>query len=455
MLKLPDYVAQFMKSFTDAGYEIFVVGGSVRDLLLKKSVKDWDFATSATPEEILKLYPKGFYNNTFGTVGIEVEDPSTSSGQVHKKHIFEVTTYRHEGEYKDSRRPEDVTWAKTIEEDLARRDFTVNAIAYDGTKLIDPYNGQEDLKKKLIHAVGDANVRFAEDALRLLRAVRIATDLGFTIEENTKKAISTNASLITNIAQERIRDELLRIIASDHPAEGILLTRECGLLTHILPELDRCFDVSQISPKRHHIYDVGTHCVMALRHCPSPDVITRLAALLHDIGKFSTFKKDPDTEIITFYNHEVVGANLAGQIADRLHLSKVQKEKLVMLIRHHMFSVSEEQTDKAVRRFITAVGRENIQDMLAVRTGDRIGSGATPTSWRLDLFIKRLADVQKKPFDLTDLKITGRDVMAELNIKPGPQVGKILNAIFEKVVDDTLKNEKKALLVEVKNLATG
>lgn len=443
MLELPEYITQFMKSFADAGHEIFVVGGSVRDLLLKKAVKDWDFATAATPEEILKLYPKGFYNNTFGTVGIEVED----------KQIFEVTTYRHEGEYKDSRRPEDVTWAKTIEEDLDRRDFTINAIAYDGKKIVDPYGGQADIKKKIIRAVGDANVRFAEDALRLLRAVRIATELGFTIEENTQKAISANASLITNIAQERIRDELLRIIASDHPAEGILLARECGLLAHILPELDRCFDISQISPKRHHIYDVGTHCVMALKHCPSSDPVTRLAALLHDIGKFSSFKKDPETEIITFYNHEVVGAHLAAQIADRLHLSKVQKAKLVMLVRHHMFSVTEEQTDKAVRRFITAVGRENIEDMLAVRTGDRIGSGATPTSWRLELFIKRLTEVQKKPFDLTDLKITGRDVMNELKLKPGPQIGKILNAIFEKVVEDKIKNEKKALLIEVKKLA--
>ncbi len=443
MLKLPDYVAQFMKSFTDAGYEIFVVGGSVRDLLLKKSVNDWDFATAATPEEILKLYPKGFYNNTFGTVGIEMKD----------KQIFEVTTYRHEGEYKDSRRPDDVTWATTIEEDLARRDLTINAIAYDGKKIVDPYDGQVDIEKKIIRAVGDANVRFGEDALRLLRAVRIATELGFTLEENTQKAISANASLITNIAQERIRDELLRIITSDLPAEGILLARECGLLAHILPELDRCFEISQISPKRHHIYDVGTHCVMALKYCPSSDPITRLAALLHDIGKYDTFKKDPDTEIITFYNHEVVGAHLAAQIADRLHLSKVQKDKLVMLVRHHMFSVSEEQTDKAVRRFITAVGRENIQDMLAVRTGDRIGSGATPTSWRLELFIKRLTEVQKKPFDLTDLKITGRDVMNELKLKPGPQIGKILNAIFEKVVEDKIKNEKKALLIEVKKLA--
>ncbi len=191
---------------------------------------------------------------------------------------------------------------------------------------------------------------------------------------------------------------------------------------------------------------------MALKHCPSSDPITRLAALLHDIGKFSTFKKDPDTEIITFYNHEVVGARLAGQIADRLHLSKVQKEKLVMLVRHHMFSVSEEQTDKAVRRFITAVGRENIEDMLAVRTGDRIGSGSTPTSWRLELFIKRLAEVQKKPFDLTDLKITGRDVMDELMLKPGPQIGKILNEVFEKVVEEKIKNERKALLAEVKKL---
>ncbi len=445
MITLPTYVKSFMDKFTKKGFQIYVVGGSIRDLLLSKVHKDWDFATSATPEETLELFPKGFSNNKFGTVGITIEDGKT-------KHVFEVTTFRTEGEYKDHRHPEKIEWAKTIEEDLARRDFTVNAIAYDGKKFTDPYNGQEDLKKKLIRAVGDPDKRFKEDALRLMRAVRLSSELGFLIDEKTRDSIRANAPLIKEIAWERIRDEFMRILNSENPAEGVLFLRSCGLLEQILPEIDKAFEIPQKSPKRHHIYDVGTHLVMALKHTPSKDPVVRFATLLHDIGKIKTFKKDPETGLITFYNHEVVGAKQAGQIADRFKLSKKDKDKLVLLVRQHQFTVTELQTDKAIRRFIREVGKENIQDMLDLRTGDRVGSGSTPTSWRLDLFKKRLVEVQKKPFSISDLKIDGKDVMKELKIKPGPKVGKILNELFEEVVEGKLKNEKLVLLKHLKSL---
>lgn len=440
MLTLPDFINQFIDVFKNDGYQIYVVGGAVRDLLLNKHPTNWDFTTNAAPTEILKLFPQAYYNNIYGTVSLPVNKEST---------ILEITPFRKEGDYQDFRHPKKIEWAKTIEEDLARRDFTINAIAYDGKKLVDPFNGQSDLRGKLIKAVGDPDKRFKEDSLRLIRAIRFASELGFLIEENTRQSIEKNASLITKISWERIRDEFLKILASDNPAEGILFLRNTKLLSYILPELDYCFSIPQKSPKRHHIYDVGTHLVMSLKHCHLKDPITRFATLLHDIGKAETFNKDEKTGLITFYNHEIVGKKLAEKIARRFRLSNKQKEKLVRLVAYHQFSVSEKQTDKAIRRFIRNVGKEYLQDMLSLREADRIGSGAKPTSWRFELFKKRLIEVQKVPFKITDLKINGHDVMNILGIKPGPKVGKVLKKIFEQVEEGKLKNERELLLKEV------
>lgn len=445
MLKIPHYIDEFLNIFKKNGFEIYVVGGAVRDLLLEKSVENWDFTTNAKPEEILKVFPDGFYNNQFGTVGISQE----SDG---KKFVFEVTTFRKEDIYEDKRHPKKIEWAKTLEEDLARRDFTINAMAFDGKKIIDPYDGQKHLKEKLIAAVGNPDKRFSEDALRLLRAIRFASELGFLIEDKTRASIQKNAQLIAYISWERIRDEFLKILASDHPAEGILFMKNTGLLVSILPELDICFMIPQKSPKRHHIYDVGTHLVMALKYCPSKDPITRLATLLHDVGKSKTFRKDEKTDLITFYNHEVVGTKMAIGIVERLRLSNKQKDKFVKLVQYHQFTVSEIQTDKAVRRFIRDLGKEYLQDMLDLRTGDRIGSGAKPTSWRLELFKKRLIEVQKEPFTVADLKIDGHDVMKILQIKPGPKVGEILNNLFNNVIEEKIKNDKESLLHEIEKL---
>jgi len=441
MLKLPGYVVDFMKVFKDKGFQIYLVGGAVRDLTLNKDI-DWnlaDFATNARPQEIVKFFPKTFYENQFGTVGVEIK----YSG---KKLIFEVTTFRKESDYKDKRHPTYIEWADTIEEDLGRRDFTINALSYDGKNIVDPYKGGEDLKNKLIRAVGDPNTRFSEDALRLIRAIRFSSQLGFLIEDKTRESIKENAKLINNISGERIRDEFLKIIASENPAEGILFLRSTNIMDYILPELSECFNIPQKSPKRHHIYDVGTHLVMSLKHCPSQDTITRLAALFHDIGKAKVFKKDAKTGLITFYNHEVVGARIAEKLADRLKLSNLDKKKLITLVRHHQFTVSEEQSDKAIRRFIRNVGKDLIENMLDLRIGDRLGGGATKTSWRLELFKKRLEEVQKQPFSISDLKINGEDVMKAKKIKPGKKVGEILNSLFEDVVSGKLKNERKELI---------
>lgn len=447
-----------MDFFQKKGYKIYLVGGPIRDLLLGKSVDNWDFATDATPEEILKLFPDGFYNNQFGTVGI-----STKEGM-----LLEVTTFRKEGEYKDLRHPEKIEWAKTIEEDLARRDFTINAIALrpvysersrttqgkSSYEIVDSYHGQSDLKKKLIVAVGDPEKRFSEDALRLIRAIRFASELGFLIEDKTRIAIQKKAQLITKISWERIRDELFKIIASPNPSEGILFLRNTGLLAFILPELDICFIIPQKSPKRHHIFDVGTHLVMALKHCPSKDIITRFATLLHDIGKSKTFRRDESTGLITFYNHEVVGTRMVEKIADRFRLSGKQKEKLIRLAQYHQFTVSELQTDKAVRRFIRNVGKEYLHDMLDLRYSDRVGSGAKPSSWRYELFKKRLIEVQKEPFSVSDLKVDGNDVMKILHLKSGPKIGDILKSIFNDVEEGRVKNERETLLKQVTKLGT-
>lgn len=448
MIKLPKEVIALMKQFQENKFQIYVVGGAVRDALLNKSVDNWDFTTNATPEQIQKLFPDSFYNNIYGTVTVQVKNQQ-SNNETMKQLLFEITPFRSESNYSDLRHPEKIEWAKTIEEDLSRRDFTINAIAFYGKKIIDPYDGQKDLANKLIKAVGDPDTRFKEDALRLLRAVRFTSQLGFLIEDDTKNSIQKNASLIVKISAERIRDEFLKILESDHPSEGVIFLKSTGLLSYILPEVDVCFTIPQKSPLRHHVYDVGTHLVMALKHCPSKDPITRFATLIHDIGKAKTFHKDEKTDLITFYNHEVVGKRQAEKIADRFKLSNKQKDKLVTLVAEHQFTVSETQTDKAVRRFIRGATKDYLQDMLDLRTGDRIGSGATPTSWRLDLFKKRLIEVQKQPFSIKDLKINGNDVMKILKIKPGPKVGEILQKLFDEVAEGKIKNEREALISQL------
>jgi len=462
-LTLPKSVTDVMELFEKNNFEIYIVGGAVRDLLMCKEATDWDFTTNATPDEMLKfLSADAYYTNSFGTVGFPQEEGTP----------FEITTYRTEhGGYSDNRRPDEVKWGTSLEEDLKRRDFTVNAMALGVTgnkvqvtreekeppqlvtchlSLIDLFAGQKDLDEKILRTVGDAHDRFSEDALRMMRAVRIATELGFTIEESTLEAIKTNAQLLNKISRERVRDELFKILASKDPVDGINLLRETGILQLIIPELEKAFGVEQKSPGRHHIYDVGTHLLNSLAAVSerNPDPIVRFATLIHDIGKPQTFRK-LDTGTITFYNHEVVGASIAKRIADRLRFSNEQKEKLWRLVRFHQFTVTETQTDSALRRFIVNVTPELLNDMIDLRVGDRLGSGSTETSWRTEEFKKRLIEVQKQPFAIRDLKISGNDVMELLKIPAGPKVGEILNDLFRQVVEEGLENEKEVLLKKI------
>lgn len=456
--QIPKHVLDIKKKFEDSGFEIYLVGGCVRDLLIKRPIKDWDLTTNATPEQMLALFSNAFYNNQFGTVGIPLPDLE----ETEHTGVIEVTTFRTEHGYKDRRHPEKVEWGKTVEEDLSRRDFTINAMALqlevgsktEEVRIIDPYGGQDDLNNKLIRAVGDPALRFKEDALRLMRAIRFATQIGFDIEVNTLKEIIHDAPLLAEISKERVRDELMKILASDYPYEGIMLLKNTNLLQHIIPELLEGIDLSQARPGRHHKDDVFTHNALSLKYCPSTDPVVRFATLIHDIGKSRVAGKDEQGYII-FYNHEVAGSRLAYEICDRLRFSKKDKAKVCKLIRWHMFTVDEHITDSAVRRFIRRIGVDNVKDMMDLRVGDRLGGGTqTAESWRLKLFKKRVEEqLAPAPFSIKDLAIDGNDIMKELNIKPGRQIGELLQKLFEEVDEDLEKNTKEYLLKRTKELA--
>lgn len=449
---IPEKVKKIYQKLHDAGYEVYLVGGCVRNLLLKHAVDDWDMTTNATPEQIQEVFPDSFYDNSFGTVGVKYEEESDEL----EKGYAEITTFRTENGYTDFRHPGKVEWGKTLEEDVRRRDFTVNALAMkidDGTsEVVDLVNGQQDLQNKILRAVGDPNARFKEDSLRLLRAVRFASQLNFTIEEQTLKAIKNDASLISHVSFERIRDELFRILGLPTAYEGIVLLDEVGILDIILPELSKGKGVSQVRPGRHHTTDVFTHNLLSLKHCPSKDPLVRFAALIHDVGKPYIASTDNEGYVI-FYNHEVEGAKISQFIAERLRFSKKQKEKLYTLIRWHMFTVDEHITDSAIRRFIRRVGLENVTDMIDLRIGDRLGSGTkTAESWRLKQFKEKIEKELNPPFSINDMAIDGNDIMRELDIPPGKKVGEILQNLFEEVDEDLSRNTRDYLLPRLEEL---
>ncbi len=453
--KIPQHIKEIYRKFRDAGHEIYLVGGCVRDMLSGRELQDWDLTTSAVPEEILKLYPDGFYDNSFGTVGIPVRDIAESE----HAGVIEITTFRTESSYSDNRHPEKVTWGKSLEEDLSRRDFTINAIALEldanqsDYKLIDPFGGEADIERRIIRTVGDPNMRFKEDALRLMRAIRFAAQLAFSIDENTMNAVTNDAQLLEKISKERINTELIKILESNFAYEGIMLLKNTNLLQYIIPELLEGIGVSQARPGRHHKDDVFTHNVLSLKFCPSIDPIVRFATLIHDIGKPRVAAADENGFVI-FYNHEIAGARMAREITDRLRFSKKDREKISTLIRWHMFTVDEKITDSAVRRFIRRIGVDNVKDMMDLRIGDRLGGGTqTAESWRLKLFKERVEkQLSPAPFSVNDLAIDGNDIMRELNIKPGKKIGEILQKLFEEVDEDLSKNTKEYLTVRIKEL---
>ncbi len=445
---IPTEVSRVAKTLKMAGFEAFLVGGCVRDLILERAPKDWDITTNATPEEIQKLFPDSVYENNFGTVGIktENEDPTLK--------IIEVTPYRTESVYTDKRHPDNVSFSQKLEDDLARRDFTINALAYDleTGETIDLYKGQKDIKDKVVRAVGNPDERFAEDALRLLRAVRFSAELGFEIEKATREALQKQAEGLKNISQERIQEEFSKIIDSPEPAKALEVSRETGLLAYFIPELLDSVGVEQGGA---HAYDVWNHLLKSLEHASKKDYPfhVKLSALLHDIGKPASRRKGQKKEW-TFYGHEVIGARMANNILKRLKFSRETTEKVVTLVRWHMFFADTEQiSHTAIRRMIRNVGKDMIWDLMDVRICDRIGMGRPKEDpYRLRKYHAMIEEVMSDPVSVGMLKIDGDILIKELHVKPGPQIGWVLHALLEEVLEDPEKNTEEYLMKRAQEL---
>ncbi len=454
--KIYPQVIKVLEKIEKEGYEAYIVGGCVRDLLCQKKPKDWDCATNATPAQIVEIFPDSFYENEFGTVGVKVE-PFLHEGSLNREHdVIEVTTYRIESSYSDRRRPDEVKFAKTLQEDLSRRDFTMNAIALkikseneEEYEIVDLFGGQEDIKSSIIRAVGDADERFDEDALRIMRAIRFHAQLGFQIEEKTFQALKKNAALISYVANERIKDELVKIVLSDNPADGIDMLQKTGVLKIILPELENGVGVAQ---NKHHIYTIYQHCLMSLKKCPSKMLEVRLAALFHDIAKPQT--KRGEGLNATFYNHDHLGARIVEKMLRRLKFSNEVIDKVVLLVDNHMFYYNPEEVGEAsVRKLIKKVGLENVKNLIDLRIADRLGSGtpkAKPYKLRhLEYLIEK---VSKDAVSVKMLKINGRDLMQDLKLAPGPKIGAILDVLLAEVIENAEKNNKESLLIRAKQL---
>ncbi len=438
-MRVPGVVRDFASHFRSAGFQCYLVGGAVRDMLTRRSHTDFDVATDALPEQVTALFRKVIPTGIkHGTVTV-----------LFKGTTFEVTTFRTEGGYSDGRRPDSIAFAPTIVDDLSRRDFTINAMAYDlaADSLIDPHGGQKDLSAGIIRAIGNPAERFREDGLRPLRACRIAAQLSFSIEELTRAAIPGALDVLARVSAERVRDEVLKTLESPLPSVGFLLMRDTGILGVILPELLEGVGIEQGSL---HCYDVFTHSLYSCDAAPASSVILRLAALLHDIGKPRTRAVPPDGHP-TFYSHETVSAAMAEEILIRLKLPMAVVRDVTHLVANHMFNYQEEWSDAAVRRLIARVGEGKIDDLVSLRRADQIGmcrENAAAFPEGLADFAARVRAVLQagRAFTVRQLAVNGRDLMEALRIPAGPKVGIILNELLQAVLDDPELNEKEKLL---------
>lgn len=451
---IPREVATTAQILVGAGYEAYLIGGCTRDLILGRKPKDWDITTNATPEQIIALFPKTFYENTFGTVGV-VDEAATDE----TLKIIEITPYRTETSYSDYRRPDSVNFSTKLSDDIERRDFTVNAIALgikDGKiiEIVDLYKGQEDIKDKVLRTVGKPEDRFREDALRMLRAVRLATELGFTINNDAEKAILEHNDLLKHIAIERIRDEFNRILMSTSPREGIIRCQKLGILRYVIPELEQGIGIEQ---RGSHEYDVYNHLLYSLDGAAQKNwpLDIRIAALLHDIAKPETRRVSRETGTYTFYGHEVVGSRVTQKILERMHYPKKMIDKIVKLVRWHMFFTDTETiTLSAVRRMIVNVGRENIWDLMNLRICDRIGTGRPKEDpYRLRKYKAMIEEALHDPITVGMLKIDGNILTQELKIPAGPIFGLILHALLEEVIENPQLNTKELLMKRAEELS--
>src|SRR3989344_5584295 len=453
MKKIPKEVLEIVGKLRASGFEAYLVGGCVRNFLLGAKPKDWDATTNATPEEIQKIFPDSFYENEYGTVGVKTDSDNESLK------VVEITPYRLEEKYSDKRHPDQVRFTKNLEDDLKRRDFTINAMALGKSdfpvksdfQIVDLFGGEADLKKKIIRAVGEPEERFREDALRLMRAVRFAAELGFEIEPETEAAVKKLSGELKFISKERIRDEFVKILESEDAAGGVEKLRELGLLSQFLPELLEGVGVGQ---NLHHVFTVWEHNLKALEYSVKKgySLEVRLASLLHDVAKPRA--KRGEGKYSTFYGHDVLGAKMSAKVLERLRFPKDFSEKVVRLVRWHLFYYSVgEVSESSVRRVLRNVGPDLIEDLIRVREADRIGSGVPKAvPYKLRHFKFMVEKVQKDPISVGMLKVKGDDVMKILRIRPGPKVGMALSALLEEVLQEPKKNTKEYLIGRIKEL---
>lgn len=450
---IPAEIVQIIETLEKGGFQAYLVGGCVRDILLGRIPKDWDITTDAKPDQIQSLFPKTVYENHFGTVAVineQTKDETVRS--------VEITPYRLESGYSDRRHPDNLQFSTKIEDDLQRRDFTVNAMAISLSKgsikdIIDLYGGLVDIKDKTIRAVGKPEDRFSEDALRMIRAIRLCIELGFTCNQETFSAIQSHNSLIKEISIERIRDEFEKIIMSPNPKRGLEMLHETKMLQYIAPTLEIGIGVKQ---PQAHAYDVWEHLLRTVQHAADKGLSLdlRLAALFHDVAKPQTKGFSQETNQPTFYGHEVVGSRETRKILEKLKFSRATIENVAKLVRWHMFFADPEQlTLSAVRRMIVNVGRDNIWNLMDLRACDRIGTGRPKENpYRLRKYKTMVEEALRDPISVTMLKIDGQEIMATCKLTPGPKIGMILNALMEEVLDDPKLNTKEYLLRKSQDL---
>ena len=447
-LRVPPSVTAVMERLWEHGHAAYVVGGSVRDALLGRDALDWDLATDARPDRLLAVFPGAVYENQFGTVAIREGDA-----------VHEVTTFRTDHDYADFRRPHHVEFGDDIGLDLARRDFTVNAIAWGAqaagatgsgaaaavtaapqSTVVDPFGGTADLERRVLRAVGDPAARFREDALRMVRAVRLAAVLEFDIEPATLAAIKSNASLAAHVSGERLAAELGKLLAAAAPSVGLRLMAGTGLLEVVLPELATQRGVPQNKVEGEDLFD---HTLRTVDAAPASRPVVRLAGLLHDLGKPETIDEGP------FRGHEVVGGDMAEALLDRLHAPRAAVSRVAHLVRNHMFTYEPEWGDAGVRRFIQRVGEDAIDDLFALREADNVGSGVPRNAHHLAELRARVdAELAASVvLDRSRLALDGDDLMAELSLPQGPRLGRILDELLERVIADPKLNDRATLLL--------
>jgi putative nucleotidyltransferase with HDIG domain len=436
---VPEDVQELLRALWSVGFAAYVVGGALRDTLLGLAATDWDLATDALPEQTLTVFPGAAYENAFGTVAVRRD-----------RQDYEITTFRSEHDYADFRRPHGVEFGASLDADLARRDFTVNALAWGANpgaspRLHDPFDGAADVTSRTLRAVGDPRQRFEEDALRMLRAVRLAAALGFEIEPATLAAITSCAPLAAHLSGERIAMELDRILAAERPSVGLRLLDETGLLDAVLPELAAQRGIPQNKIPGNDLWD---HTLATIDAAPNHPVV-RLAALLHDIGKPAT---QADGH---FYGHETVGADLARALLDRLHEPRAVGDRVGHLVRQHMFRYEPSWSDAAVRRFIGKVRPDAIEELFALREADNIGSGVERDADGLGELRARVeSEMRAGPvLDRSALAIDGDDLIRELGLAPGPGLGRVLESLLERVIEEPGLNEAPTLLLMARDLA--